>query len=241
MNLSDFLIIYLACGTPFGMYYFINHRKADSCFLKAILAAVVWIPYAVWLLRKKIPGNFSIFNFSKEHIFDSDQEERIEINKKHLEFFLMEKSKTFSHFEFREIADRYTGLSLAVNSENKNPTDKEHELISITDHENKTLAARCLYRRNLKLLAFHHTLARRDFLNFISERKEDISEVEKLYYLLFEFIRLLNDREAEKAVKSIFPSFPQSKKAAAVKQLETEIWKPDEQKQSPAKPITIHL
>jgi hypothetical protein len=26
MNLIDFFIIYLACGAPFGVYYFLQHR-----------------------------------------------------------------------------------------------------------------------------------------------------------------------------------------------------------------------
>lgn len=237
MNLSDFLIIYLACGTPFAMYHFINNRKVKTHRLKAILVFIVWIPYALWLFRLLLLKNFSKLQFAENQFSGSELDEKIEKSKKALESFLLKNYQDFPIFEFREIIERYIGLTFAVRLDNKDLNVKERELLEITNHENKLLAARCLYRRNQKLLVFHHTLARRDFLKFIFEH--NISDQENFYHLLFEFISFLNDKEAENVIKSVLTSTPQSEKDIIVKQLETEKWKPEIQKQTHTQPITI--
>lgn len=241
MNLIDFIIIYLACGTPFGMYHFIDNRKSDSHRLKSLFTVFVWIPYAIRLLREKFTGRFSNPNPGELESFVLENEAVLEKTKKELERVLVKNIESFSTFEFRETIERYIGLTIANRIENQNPTDKEKDLFQISGSDNKILAAKCLHRRNLKLLSFHHSLARKDFLKFVFNYKDDISDAEKFYYLLFKFIRLLQDDEAENIIKNNFAFVAQSAEATTVTDLEKEIWTPVIHKPPPAKPTASPL
>lgn len=241
MNLTDFIIIYLACGTPFGMYHFIDRRKSDSHWLKSLFTVFVWIPYAIWLLRQKFTGRFSSRNLRELESFTLEIEAVLEKTKKELERILVKDIKVFSAFEFRETIERYIGLTIASRIENQKPTDKEKDLFQISGSDNKILAAKCLHRRNLKLLNFHHSLARKDFLKFIFKYKSDISDAENFYYLLFKFIRTLQDIEAENIIKNNFTFISQSAKDTTVTDLEKEIWTPEIHKPPLARPIVSPL
>ena len=241
MNLIDFIIIYLACGTPFGMYHFIDNRKSDSHRLKSLFTVFVWIPYAIRLLREKFTGRFSNPNAGELEFVALENEAVLEKTKKELERVLVKNIEIFSTFEFRETIERYIGLTIANRIENQNPTDKEKDLFQISGSDSKILAAKCLHRRNLKLLSFHHSLARKDFLKFVFKYKDVISDAEKIYYLLFKFIRLLQDDEAENLIKNNFAFVAQSAKDMTVTDLEKEIWTPEIHKPPLAKPIASPL
>ena len=102
MSLTDFIIIYLACGTPFGVYHFIDNRKSNSHWLKSLLTVFVWIPYALRLLREKFTGHFSQLNSGKTKNPSLENEVTLEKTKKELERLLIKEIKRFSTFEFRE-------------------------------------------------------------------------------------------------------------------------------------------
>lgn len=241
MNLIDFIIIYLACGTPFGMYHFIDNRKSDSHRLKSLFTIFVWIPYAIWLLREKFAGRFSNSNLKEIEFLTLENEAVLEKTKKELECVLFKDIETFSTFEFRETTERYIGLTIANRIKNRKPTEKEKDLFQISGSDNKILAAKCVHRRNLKLLSFHHSLARKDFLKFFFKYKDDISDAENFYHLLFKFIRTLQDDEAEKIIKNNFAFISQSPKDTTVTDLEKEIWTPEIHKPPLAKPIASPL
>lgn len=241
MNLTDFIIIYLACGTPFGVYHFIDNHKSNSHWLKSLLTVFVWIPYALRLLREKFTGHFSKLNSGKTKNLSLENEVSLEKTKKELERLLIKDIKGFSTFEFRETIERYVGLTFANRAENEKPTEKEKNLFQISGSDNKILAAECLHRRNLKLLSFHHSLARKDFLKFILKYKDNISEAEIFYYLLFKFVGLLRDTEAENVLKNNFPFVAQSTGKETVTDLEKEIWTPEIPKQPLAEPTTSPL
>src|SRR5687768_12515458 len=128
MNLTDFIIIYLACGTPFGVYHFIDNRKSNSHWLKSLLTFFVWIPYALKLLREKFIGHYSNLNSGKTKNLSLEIEISLEKTKKELECLLITEIKNFSTFEFRETVERYIGLTISNRSENKKPTEKEKSL-----------------------------------------------------------------------------------------------------------------
>lgn len=242
MNLTDFIIIYLACGTPLGVYHFIDNRKSDSHWLKSLLTIFVWIPYALRLLRKRL--NRHLFFLKAEDgnkRLSLENEALLEKSQKELENLLIKNIKDFSTFEFRETIERYVGLTSAARPENKKPTEKEKNLFHIAGSDDRKLAAKCLHRRNLKLLGFHQRLARKDFLNFVLKYKDDVSDAENFTHLLFKIIGLLQDAEAESVVKSRFGFAAQSRNNKPVTDLEKVLWTPEIQKQPLADPITSPL
>lgn len=242
MNLTDFIIIYLACGTPFGVYHFIDNRKSNSHWLKSLLTIFVWIPYALRLLRKRVNRRLFSRNAEngKKRLFLED-EAALEKTQKELENLLIKNMKDFSTYQFREIIERYVGLTFAARAENKKPTEKERNLFHIAGSDDRKLAAKCLHRRNLKLLSFHQSLARKDFLNFVLKHKDDVSDAENFIHLLFKITRLLQDTEAENVVKSGFSFAAQSRNSKSVTDLEKELWTSEIQKQPLADPITSPL
>jgi CRISPR/Cas system-associated endoribonuclease Cas2 len=234
MNLLEFLIIYTACGTPFGMYHFINNRKTDSHWLKSLLTVFVWIPYGIWLLRE----NFGESLLRKPNF--SKNSKSLEKIKKNLERILSEETNFAVVREFSELTERYAGLTIACKTKNQSPTEREKNFYKISGGGNKIIGAECLHRRNLKLLSFHQRLARADFLKFVSAYKNDISQAD-FYILLLEFVRILEDEEAEILIKNYFSPVRQSAENAAVSNLEKDLWTPDRHKPSRAKPISSGL
>src|SRR5688572_11288031 len=124
MNLRDLLIIYLACGAPFGVYYFLQNRnriETKFLWLKSLLRFVVWIPFAFRMIAR---NSFltKLYNDSFDKLTETDLKTELEIEeiKKSLERMVSAAAALpFSIYEFREAFDRYVGLSAEVRDDNK--------------------------------------------------------------------------------------------------------------------------
>lgn len=231
MTLTDFFIIYLACGAPFGVYYFSSHRRRKFILLKSLVVALCWVFFAFRLLPKNIPAK----------ALDSEKEVGLEHIKRAMEQMFQNKSGNISLFEFRETLDRYAGLTLANQNKNETPTEKDHEFSSLANRKNDFLTAQCLNRRNRKLLSFHQTLARRDFLQMANVFFESVADKKKLGDLLYEFVKLLDDAETLHEIGKIITQPAQSRKTFAVKPTENDLWKPERPRPMPANPTPIQL
>ncbi len=129
MNLTEFLIIYLACGAPFGVFYFFqNHTKLvlGKLWLNTIITFAFWIPFAYRHLHENKILN-KVFSSDAEVILDVAQEKKLKSIQKQFENFLRESNLKISLYEFRETIDRYIGLTLI------NQTDID--AASVTDRE----------------------------------------------------------------------------------------------------------
>ncbi len=182
MSLIDFTILYFACGSPFAVYYFLQNRN----FLKAAIIWMLWIPYSFRLFHAKVTSKLS---FDKNFAADSE----IEIIQKEIEQIVFENDIKLSLFEFREVFERYVGLTLS-NKQNQ-IGENETEIFRVAKHENVKLGAICLHRRNQFKLKYHQTLARRDFLKVINEFNS-----KKLKLVSLKLFRILEDNEAEKTL-----------------------------------------
>lgn len=247
MNLFDFLIIYLACGAPLGVYYFLQNRKTPHfkrLRLKTSLTFIFWLPFAYRILLesklRQIP--FSKV-FGRKPVLDANIEKNIHPIQKQLEKVFLESNLKLSIYEVREIFERYVGLTLTCQFEHKNSQTArtENEIFQIAKHKNAKLAAVCLHRRNRSRLVFHQTEARRDFLNLLSELFDSDSDREKLERSAIEFVTLLNDTEARDVIEKMFERETQTAESVRVKNTETAIWKSETQKPILTKPISTRL
>lgn len=238
MNFFDAFIIYLACGAPFGVYYFVNHRnRQNRSYFKTILISIFWFPFAFGLFQKyvtkKLPDSFLS---KKEKLRD----EEIIKTKKDLEQILLKDNNGVSIFEIREIIERYIGLTDAVeNQDDSGATDSR--FFEIAGNKNVLLSNKCYQRRNRKLLSFHQTLAGQDFLELISgfvSRFSVTREIEKTSLILVE---LLNDEKTKKGLKSIFNGRPQRLEKVHVQKSEKELWINDRQQPQPANALQISM
>jgi hypothetical protein len=233
MNLSDFLIIYLAFGAPFGVYYFLQNRKVlhrNKLWLNAFLTMTVWFPYAFQLLQKFITAKLNSYKLSKIKVAEAFKKTKIDQIEKEISQMLLVENSEIALFDFREAFQRYAGLTNALQNagENMSSLESERELFRVAGNENVELGAKCLHRRNLNRLKFHQNLARRDILQIFGAINAVIKESEKFRLSASSFFKFLNDVEAENALGEIFGSSSQTINDFAVRNLEKDLWKPRE-------------
>jgi hypothetical protein len=149
---------------------------------------MLWIPYSFRLLQRKVTSKL---NFDKNIVSDSE----IEVIQKEIEQILFENDTKLSLFEFREVFERYVGLTLTKKQKNNHIGENETDIFRIVKHENVKLGAICLNRRNQFKLTYHQTLARRDFLKVINELNS-----KKLQLSSLKLFRILEDDEAKKSL-----------------------------------------
>lgn len=234
MNLRDLFIIYLACGAPFGVYYFLQNRNRTETkilWLKSLLRFVFWIPFAWQLVvRTSLLTNLYNHGFDKRSESDSKIESEIEDIKKIFEKNFAKNNFSLSIFEFRETFDRYVGLSAEVQNDAAEISSAETELFRITDHSNKKLAETCLNRRNRKRLSFHHKLARRDFFEICRMLFDSSPEFQPLLDRAIKLTALLEDSEARIMFENLAVEFSQTEEKQNVSTPENELWNSEKQK-----------
>ena len=237
MNFFDILIIYLACGAPFGVYYWINNRNENArVFIKSILISLFWIPFAFGLLQKYITKQLPNSILSKKEAY---RDEEILETKKQLEDIFIKNKFDISVFELREIFDRYIGLTeSALNHDEAIETNSQ--FFEIAGNENPSLAAKCNQRRNRKLLFFHQTLAGQDFLQMISEFVSRFPTGLEIENTSIKLAGLLNDEPTEKKLKLLFNK-KQSRAETSVSKLEKESWINDLQPTPTANSLRISM
>ena len=245
MNLIDFIIIYLACGAPFGVYYFLQNRNeagSPIIWLKIFLTFFFWIPFAFLFIRQFLASNENLHsNYYLTSAFEAKDESNIYLIQKEFEKKFSESRPEFSLFEFRETFERYVGLTLANRKGSTKVSEREKEIFRIAKNSNVELAANCLHRRNRKLLAFHQTKARQDFLQTIRKLSGSVSDKKNLEYLAIEFVRLLKDKQAQDSLEKIFAANLQTDIPPSVLQREKDLWNPQEQKLLRAQPNSTHF
>jgi hypothetical protein len=246
VNIFDAIIIYLACGAPFGVYYFLHNRDklmAGHLTLKALLEWVIWPASAV-----KVIGGSHWFsgrpnaNFDALTELDARQDEKVCEIQKSLEqiFFEGPASARISIYAFREVFDRYAGLSLALRAGGDSRVPQA-EIFRAADHGNVELASVCLNRRNRSLLVTHQIQAREDFIDTLDRLAGSPSERTDTWILVNELAVVLDDIEAIGAIDKIFTGTPQTRRAGRVKEIGEVLWKPGKLKQLPTDQAAINL
>lgn len=245
MNLRDIFIIYLACGAPFGVYYYLQNRNRTETrllWVKSLLRFVVWIPFAFRIVaRNSFLTNLYNNSFAKTSETDLKIELEIEEIKKFFEQSLPDAAKVFSIFEFRETFDRYVGLSVEIRDDHKDVSAAETELFRITNHHNKKLGEICLNRRNRKRLTFHQKIARRDFFEICNKIFDNSSEPQKLIAKADRLAVLLDDFEARRMFENLSHETLQFHENQNVINPEREIWNSEKPKPQTDTKISTNL
>lgn len=241
MNLSDFLIIYLACGAPCGVYFFLQNRKklsTGNLWLKSFLTVFVWIPYAFRLLH----DFYTRRKLSRRLLQKSDFDKQLADAVKRLVALFQDSKSRISVFETREVVERYAGLTVAWKAADADvPDQKEKEIFRISLRQNATLATICLHRRNRTRLSAHQNQARLDFLQIVAELKSSAPDRAELKKAVFDFVELIGDREARKPLANALLEEPQSPDRRRVSDSEKVLWKARKPQPSPATRKSIPL
>lgn len=168
-------------------------------------------------------------------------EQRIKMIQSQIESLFRTGSSNISFFEFREILERYCGLSLAVKESSYENLKANRELFSVSKSNDTEISALCLNRRNRLRLSFHHNLARKDFIEVIEKIATSETLKLELKKFVFELMTVLDDYKAQEAFISQSEFISQTRKQFIVKHSEKETWKPDAHKHMPAKQISTQV
>lgn len=233
MNLSEIIIIYLALGSPFAVYFFLQNRsrlKSRQLWLKTILNFLFWIPSAFKILREYLSLNYSSadnFDFFDELSLNKD---KLSLLQRKIEKLISEIDRKTSIFEIREILDRYIGLSLEVKNTSEFTQQPDNDFFKIVNANDWEIASICNQRRNLKRLSFHHKLAANDFFNLIAELNVNGKLSQNLYFYLLELALTLQDAEMQKKIKKLCGAEKQTSDNIFVNESERNIWITDQPK-----------
>lgn len=198
MNQFDFFIIYLTCGAPLAVFYFFQNKnevKNHNLWLKTFLTFLFWMPLGFRLLRTQILKSFQ--SKKAESAKNSEIESEVFLFQKYLEELLRTSNLPISIFEFREVFDRYVGLTISQNNKSSS-TEIGKEIFQIADVRQLEISVICLNRRNQSRLKFHQIQSRKDFFRIIEQLALVTPHLEKFTNSTGEFFRLINDAEAQK-------------------------------------------
>lgn len=217
------MIIYLSCGAPFGVHFFIQNRgKSDFSRLlpRSCAAGLFWIAYAYLLWRKNIAKRLTPKEFFSPNPEISLLEQQTSVLQEQiLQAFIELNAKTsakLSFFAFRDVLERYAGLTLALKAGETITGESDFEVFRIAGRKKKELplAGKCLARKNSMHLKSHQCNAREDFLKQLANlarisvqtngngRPQNISLLKDLILELFDLIDVKTLQKAERAFSS---------------------------------------
>jgi len=216
MNLSDLIIIYLACGSPFGVYQITKRQQQPSpgSWASILTSFLLWPVLAITLLVDRI--------VSDRDNTDATANARIERIRSDIERIAFSGGATAALFEFREVFYRFTGLFAAANTEiTKRPSS---ELFEVSGHSNKELASRCMARRNREKLAYHQVLARNEFVDLIADLANGQAGSIEVAKLALELADHLGDADTSADLSAVLSGQVRSSHTRT-SDLEKEVWK----------------
>ena len=127
-----------------------------------------------------------------------------------------------SLFAFRETFYRFVGLSEAADEIQTGRSSAE--IFEISGHNNKSLASRCLTRKNTRKLSYHRSSARQEFVGLISRLTATEADRIEITDLALELANHLGDQKAADALLAI-TSAAQTQDEVWTSGLEKEVWK----------------
>jgi hypothetical protein len=192
MRVSDFIIIYLACGSPLVVQFFLDRPAGNAAAVlsRGALRLFVWPVFAMSLIYRLIRG----LNVGTETQRERAITETLSMLQAELEMAALSGSTEMPVFDVRDTFRRYAGLA----TEFGNPTRPVAVtgIFEIVEHPFPEAASSCLNRRNSSRLSIHLDRARNDFIDVASNVCDGSTQGEKAAIAAVETARLVGDRRA---------------------------------------------
>lgn len=224
MSVSDIFVIYFSIGAPIAVYFYLQNLASTNrkkIRRQTVFAFLFWLPTALrYFSKAKLFQNDFFPERSKKIAPVTERETNRHSLQKQFEKILPPGDSRVSVFELRETLERYAGLTLAARAASDGG-DEETNFFIAAQNKNPALAAKCLARRNRRLLFQHQTSARRDFLRTLALLSDIVSDRRRLGDLAARFVENFDDREASRAIEKLFSTAPASEPIT-----EKDLWKP---------------
>ncbi len=196
MNIWDFLIIYLACGSPFAVHILVTSNgsisKLSTTFV--VVRWTMWPVFAIALLVRLLG------EFADPSSRGPGRTEQIALDRARS---AMENSELISNgtvplFEFRDSLLRYSGLSLESGISPR--IESVPEIFDVSMHPAPLIASACLHRKNRERLRHHQDNARKDFLDMVERIAGDEGEREPILRSALDTASVAKDAEGVRAI-----------------------------------------
>ena len=167
MTIIEIVIIYLALGTPLGVYKFASlpDKFTGLSLLRTTFAYFAWPAAAPRLAYRIAVANYDAQTFTQ----------KVEHIRGRIESLAFAEATSAEIFEFREIFYRYAGLTEAGNA--IIGTDHITNLTGIGVIADPAIAARCAARRNQNKINAYQLIAREDMIAFVRSTKHRDPEI----------------------------------------------------------------
>ena len=236
MRISDTIIIYLTIGSPFAVHYFskfpLNHTR--NHLLRTISVLFFWPFYSIWAtLRVKLTKRDRSFDSSESYSLDARLDKKVDEVTLAMEMFLQDSLPEMPLFEFREVIDRYVGLTFAFRSDIDHSNRGLGQILNGPDGD-RELHSICINRRNRKALESHRNRARLDFLTLVSNAIDADGSDSAFVRSALELSRVISDDDAFRKIGKLVASSEQTPVEISVTTVEREVWHSQTPKQSTA-------
>jgi hypothetical protein len=169
MSFTEFLIVYLACGSPFAVERLLARSETLSigAFLEIASHLVGW-PIVLLLRLSRVIASDFVSQYSKTNIeLDSDCA-AWDDSRRELSCLLTDRHPKLSVLQVRELLERYTGLASLARFQSVGSVPITNELFRVVKHPSPVLAAVCVSRRNGTVIQRHFRAARSEFLDLVN-------------------------------------------------------------------------
>lgn len=155
MTWLDLTIIYIACGTPFAMYRIVLSEYAPpETAVRSVWAGVLW-PFV------GAKGVVKRLRYASRSLSRS----KLETIRREIETLLAAEAPDLNVFEFRDVFDRFAGLTLIPRS----MTHASAEILfQLAAGENSRTNEACLLRNQHAKIRRHAAAARSELLEYIT-------------------------------------------------------------------------
>lgn len=227
MTLAEILIIYLACGAPFGVQYLLdsNHRRVLHTIAGVLSRFIIWpVGAAIMLARlSKAAPRLDIGGSN----FDGDALARI---RSRFESQIMLSNRSASVFEFRDAFLRYTGLAGSACEVEIWPGVSE--LFRVAGHPDEHLAVLSLQRKNTAKLEYHRERSRNEFSRTIESLVSTADNISEIIMLAVETAECVSDRRYANELRRRYGLEPRLASDISAEHNAGELWKTGSQHHS---------
>ena len=239
MRISDAIIIYLAIGSPLAVHYLLKSRRdrTSGHILRAFFAFLFWPIYAISVaFSTKLTRDGRKVSSSASNGLDAKLDKKVDGIASTLEIFFHDSFPERSTLEYREIVDRYIGLTFAIHFDQLDRLWPLTKAIGGTP-ESAQLNSICLNRRNRKGLESHRNRARVDFVELVAEVAHADGFHSAFVNLALELSRVISDDEAYRQIEALATARRQTPVEVSVNNIEKELWHSQTHKPSTASRI----
>jgi len=220
MTITEFIIIYLACGSPFGVQSLLesSERPVATTIIGVLTRFFVW-PLSAGMMLYRLVAVKALILVAPD---TQDRKVRLVRIRRNFEAIVGSGNSRTTIFEFRDTFSRYTGLAPQLDEALDLPGTAE--LFRVSGHGDATLATICLRRQVVSKLNRHKQQAQVEFVRMIDGLLTGTATDHELKSLAVETAVAVLDREMEIDLRRRFGISSKHENSSTGNDQKGELW-----------------